>query len=76
MTGVQTCALPICKEKLQRDILREALRPFGFAEPAQEATASAPVAGTKKAKPVKKEKEMTHDEAPVRGVLFSSFIVQ
>ena len=64
------------KEKLQRDILREALRPFGFADPALEAAASVPVAGTKKAKPAKKEKETAHDEPPVRGVLFSSFIVQ
>ena len=64
------------KEKLQRDILREALRPFGFAEPAHEAEATAPVAGTKKAKAAKKEKDASHEEPPVRGVLFSSFIVQ
>ena len=64
------------KEKLQRDILREALRPFGFAEPAHEAEATAPAAGTKKAKAAKKEKQASHEEPPVRGVLFSSFIVQ
>ena len=64
------------KEKLQRDILREALRPFGFAEPAQEAAVTAPVAGTKKAKAAKKEKEASQEVPPVRAVLFSSFIVQ
>ena len=62
------------KEKLQADVLREALRPFGFAAPAQEKAEEAPAAGAKKAKAAKKEK--AHEEPPVRGVLFSSFIVQ
>lgn len=64
------------KEKLQREVLLEALRPFGFAELAHKAEATAPVAGTKKAKAAKKEKEALHEEPPVRGVLFSSFIIQ
>ena len=64
------------KEKLQADILREALRPFGFGAPAQETAADAAAAGAKKAKAAKKEKDKAHEDPPVRGVLFSSFIVQ
>lgn len=64
------------KEKLQADILRESLRPFGFAAPARETAAEAPAAGARKAKAAMKEKDKAHEDPPVRGVLFSSFIVQ
>lgn len=64
------------KEKLQADILREALRPFGFAAPAQETAAEAPAAGARKARVAKKDKDKPQEDPPVRGVLFSSFIVQ
>lgn len=61
------------KEKLAADILREASRPFADADAAS---------GTRKpakegAKPKKKSVERSAgDDLPVRGVLFSSFIVQ
>ena len=58
---------PEGKEKLAKDILREAVRPFGGGEddePEEETAAS------------KKKKKKAAPEYPVRGVLFSSFIVQ
>ena len=62
------------KEKLALDILREASRPFSGAAEVRA------VEGAKKpgsAQPAKAEKKDTaHDEAPIRRVLFSSFIVQ
>lgn len=54
------------KEKLAKDILREALIPFGGGDDEEEEPA--PTKKKKKAKP--------HVEYPVKGVLFSSFIVQ
>lgn len=57
------------KEKLAKDILREAARPFGGGDEEEE-----PEAGAKKAKPAKKPKPRV--QMPVIGVLFSSFIVQ
>jgi flagellar FliL protein len=55
------------KEKLAADILQEASRPFAAAD-----------AGHAKAKKVvaKTKKKSAADESPVRGVHFSSFIVQ
>ena len=61
------------KEKLAADILREAGRPFGAAD------AGHPPAKPKKeaAKAKKKNTEKSAvDDSPVRGVHFSSFIVQ
>ena len=57
------------KEKLAKDILREAAIPFGGGDDEHESEATP----SKKKKPVKK---VVHVEYPVVGVLFSSFIVQ
>ena len=57
------------KEKLAKDILREASLPFGGGGDEHEEDAAA----AKKKKPAKKD---AHAELPVVGVLFSSFIVQ
>ena len=57
------------KEKLAADILLEAARPFEPADAGRSAKAGV------KAKKKKTEKNPT-DENPVRGVHFSSFIVQ
>lgn len=54
------------KEKLAKDILREASLPFGGGDEAHEEETSAK----------KKKKKDAHAEVPVVGVLFSSFIVQ
>jgi len=54
------------KQKLAKDILREALIPFGGSE-----AGVAPAGGKKKT-----VKAVTQAELPVVGVLFSSFIVQ
>jgi len=61
------------KEKLAADILAEASRPFGggHEEPAAD---EAPKEKGKAKKKVAKKKDS--EENPVRGVLFSSFIVQ
>ena len=55
------------KEKLAKDILREATIPFGGGEDDEEED---PPPGKKK------KKAKAHAEYPVKGVLFSSFIVQ
>jgi flagellar FliL protein len=57
------------KEKLAKDILREASIPFGGGDDEHEGE----TAPSKKKKPAKK---VVHVEYPVVGVLFSSFIVQ
>lgn len=54
------------KEKLAKDVLREASLPFGGGEEEHEEDASAK----------KKKKKAAQPEFPVVGVLFSSFIVQ
>ena len=59
---------PEGKQKLIKDILREASIPFGGGDEDPEDEAAA-----KKKKPPKK---VVHAEYPVVGVLFSSFIVQ
>lgn len=59
------------KQKLAKDILREAAKPFGGGEDEEEPT--------DEATPKKKKKtpaKTAHAEVPVVGVLFSSFIVQ
>ena len=56
------------KEALAKEILREAVLPFGGGE----ADAHGAAEGTKK----KKEKAAAHADMPVTGVLFSSFIIQ
>ena len=61
------------KEKLAVDILREASRPFGEAD-ASHSTAK-PKKDAGKAKKKNVDKAAT-DENPIRGVHFSSFIVQ
>jgi flagellar FliL protein len=53
------------KEKLKKEILREASVPFGGGEDDEEDTSAK-----------KKKKKVVHVEYPVTGVLFSSFIVQ
>jgi flagellar FliL protein len=53
------------KEKLKKEILREAAIPFGGGEDDEEDTSAK-----------KKKKKVEHVEYPVTGVLFSSFIVQ
>lgn len=58
------------KEKLAKDILREASIPFGGGEEEHEDEAEPP----KKKK--KSSKKVVHVEYPVVGVLFSSFIIQ
>ena len=55
------------KEKLKKDVLREASVPFGGGDDDSE---DAPV------DPKKKKKKKVHVEYPVSDVLFSSFIVQ
>jgi flagellar FliL protein len=57
------------KEKLAKDILREASIPFGGGDDEHEDEAA-----TKNGK--KPKKKQAHAEFPVKGVLFSSFIVQ
>ena len=54
------------KEKLAKDILREAAVPFGGGDDDDEHDE----------KPKKKKRRVVHVEYPVKGVLFSSFIVQ
>lgn len=61
------------KEKLAADILREASRPFDAADAGHATTK--PVKEVAKVKKKNVDKNAT-DENPVRGVLFSSFIVQ
>lgn len=56
------------KEKLAVDVLKEASRPFGAVDDAHEEG--------KSAKAKKKVDKGAHAESPVRGVLFSSFIIQ
>lgn len=60
------------KEKLAADILAEASRPFAPDEAQSKAKAKKDADKSKKKTADKK----TADEGPVRGVLFSSFIVQ
>lgn len=61
------------KEKLAADILLEASRPFDPADTGR-ATAKSAKVGAKAKKKTAGQNAM--DESPVRGVLFSSFIVQ
>lgn len=58
------------KQQLAKDILRETLRPFGGGDDPQH--------GQEKAKDKKSKKPAadSHEDMPVLGVLFSSFIVQ
>lgn len=58
------------KDKLAKDILRETLKPFGGGDEVHEGQDAPPP--EKK----KKDKSAAESELPVRGVLFSSFIVQ
>lgn len=58
------------KQKLAKDILRETLRPFGGADDLEEEHEKP------KGKKSKKAGADNHNEMPVLGVLFSSFIVQ
>jgi flagellar protein FliL len=60
------------KEKLAKDILREASRPFGGGD--EEEEEGADQAAAKKPKTTKRPKPRV--QMPVTGVLFSSFIVQ
>ena len=60
------------KEKLAADILAEASRPFGSAH--EEPAAETPKEKGKTKKKIARKKD--GEENPVRGVLFSSFIVQ
>ena len=70
------------KEKLARDIAGEVARPLGFIppEPVKEVPKEAAREGATDEVPIPKKavaKEAPKDEAnPVRGVLFSSFIIQ
>ncbi len=57
------------KEKLAKDIVREASIPFGGGDDDHESEAAPP-------KKKKSAKKVVHVEYPVVGVLFSSFIVQ
>ena len=59
---------PEGKEKLAKDILREAAIPFGGGDEDHEEEDSSAKS--------KKKKKKVHVEYPVKGVLFSSFIVQ
>jgi flagellar FliL protein len=60
------------KEKLATDILSESLRPFGGPTLARDGESSSDKGKTRKKSTKKKDAEPD----PVRGVLFSSFIVQ
>lgn len=66
------------KEKLARQVLREAVRPMGFdledEDEAEAEEAAAAAAGGKKKK--KKRSYDDPDDAPVKAVQFSSFIIQ
>lgn len=59
---------PEGKEKLAKDILREASIPFGGGDDEHD--------DEENARSKKKKKKVAHVEYPVKGVLFSSFIVQ
>ena len=58
---------PEGKEKLAQDILRETTKPFGGGDEEEHEDTSSTT---------KKKKKKAEPEYPVRGVLFSSFIVQ
>lgn len=62
------------KEKLQREILREALRPLGIEAPDEDEDEHADEDAPKKKK--KKAKKKAPAALPVTAVLFSQFIVQ
>jgi len=62
------------KEKLARDILREAARPFGGGDEEDEADAEQSASGAQKPRTTKRPRPRV--QMPVIGVLFSSFIVQ
>jgi len=61
------------KEKLARDILREAARPFGGGGEDEKVGAAGETAGKK---PKTTKPSGAREQMPVTGVLFSSFIVQ
>jgi flagellar protein FliL len=64
------------KERLQQEVLAEAVRPLGF-EVELEPEPSADAAADEETKPVKKKKKKKKAEVlPVTQVLFSQFIVQ
>ncbi len=62
------------KQKLAKDILREASVPFGGIEEVEEDEAEPPPKGDK-TKPARKKRRVPVDQ-PIQRVLFSSFIVQ
>lgn len=66
------------KEKLARQVLREAVRPMGFdLEDEDEAEAEAAAAASAGGKKKKKKRVYDDpDDAPVKAVQFSSFIIQ
>jgi len=64
---------PEGKDKLAREILREAVRPLGYEIEADEEDDSAAAAGTTAKK---KKKRRAQQALPITQVLFSSFIVQ
>ena len=62
------------KEKLAKDILREASRPFGDVE--EDTDGDAATSADAPAKPKKAGRKRARVDRPVLRVLFSSFIVQ
>ena len=58
------------KQQLAKDILKEVLRPFGGGDDAHQAQEKT------KEKKTNKSNTDSHEDMPVVGVLFSSFIVQ
>ena len=64
---------PEGKERLAKDILRKAAVPFGGDDSEESVDHEE---DDPKDKPAKKKKKKVHDDYPVVGVLFSSFIVQ
>lgn len=63
---------PEGKEKLAKDIMREAVRPMGIELDDEDEAASGDAASA----PKKKKKKKAHVESPISQVLFSNFIVQ
>lgn len=61
------------KEKLARDILREAARPFGGGDEGEKVGTAGETAAKK---PKTTKRSGAREQMPVTGVLFSSFIVQ
>jgi flagellar FliL protein len=64
------------KEKLAKQIRREALKAMGEEVDEEDDDEEAPAADAPPPKKKKKKKKSVEDDAPIRSVQFSSFIIQ